>query len=174
MTSTSTEVEPAPVFVDETGLRGRRLRGFGWLVGVICTGCVVAMVSGLVGTQSQAPALTVPGSANTTPPSQYLNAPLPAAPGKSATATSGATAPVTGTTGSGTAGTGTTTSVTGATGSGSAAGSGTAGSGTTTSVTGATGSGTAGSGTSTSVTGTTGAGTAASNSVTATEPATAQ
>jgi hypothetical protein len=92
MTSTSTEVEPAPVFVDQTGTRGRRLRGLGWLVGVLCAGCVVAMVSGLVGTQSQAPALTVPATADTTPPSQYLNAPLPAAPGaaepgQSATAT---------------------------------------------------------------------------------------
>ncbi|MFF2364945.1 hypothetical protein ACFVU0_19970 [Streptomyces sp. NPDC058122] len=81
MTSTSTEVEPAPVFVDQTGQRGRRLRGLGWLVGILCAGCVVAMISGLVGTQSQAPALTIPGTANTTPPSQYLNAPLPAAPG---------------------------------------------------------------------------------------------
>ncbi|MEY2248481.1 hypothetical protein [Streptomyces sp. BF23-18] len=92
MTSTSTEVEPAPVFVDQTGMRGRRLRGLGWLVGILCAGCVVAMVSGLVGTQSHAPALTVPATADTTPPSQYLNAPLPAAPGaarpgQSATAT---------------------------------------------------------------------------------------
>ncbi|MER7177915.1 hypothetical protein ABT404_00195 [Streptomyces hyaluromycini] len=111
MTSTSTEVESAPVFVDQSGLRGRRLRGLGWLVGVICAGCVVAMISGLVGTQSQAPALTVPSTANTTPPSQYLNAPLPAAPGaaepgKSTTATattSDAPAPVTAVTAAGTA-----------------------------------------------------------------------
>ncbi|WP_339130624.1 hypothetical protein WJM95_17310 [Streptomyces sp. f51] len=115
MTSTSTEVEPAPVFVDQTGQRGRRLRGLGWLVGILCAGCVVAMVSGLVGTQSQAPALTVPASADTTPPSQYLNAPLPAAPGAAGNtpataATSDATASVTGglpsataTTGAGTA-----------------------------------------------------------------------
>lgn len=81
MTRTSTAVEPAPVFVDQTGQRGRRMRGFGWLVGILCAGCVVAMVSGLVGTQSQAPALTVPGTADTKPPNQYLNAPLPAAPG---------------------------------------------------------------------------------------------
>ncbi|MER7682188.1 MULTISPECIES: hypothetical protein [unclassified Streptomyces] len=106
MTSASTEVESAPVFVDQTGLRGRRLRGFGWLLGLVCTGFVVAMVSGLAGTQSQAPALTVPGTANTTPPGQYLNAPLPAAPGvpkprPSTTApatTSDATAPGTATT----------------------------------------------------------------------------
>lgn len=111
MTSTSTEVEPAPVFVDQTGLRGRRLRGLGWLVGAICAGCVVAMISGLVGTQSQAPALTVPGTADTTPPSQYLNAPPPAAPGapesgKSTTATAtrpDVTASVTATTATGTA-----------------------------------------------------------------------
>jgi hypothetical protein len=81
MTSSSTEVEPSPVFVDQTGLRGRRLRGLGWLVGIVCTGFVVAMIFGRVGTQSQAPGLTVPHTANTTPPSQYLNAPLPAAPG---------------------------------------------------------------------------------------------
>ncbi|MER6980009.1 hypothetical protein ABT317_24320, partial [Streptomyces carpinensis] len=73
MTSASAEVEPAPVFVDQTGLRGRRLRGFGWLLGIVCTGFVLAMTSGLLGTQSQAPALTVPGTADTTPPSQYLN-----------------------------------------------------------------------------------------------------
>ncbi|MGW5279359.1 hypothetical protein ACWERI_07855 [Streptomyces collinus] len=81
MTSSSTEVEASPVFVDQTGLRGRRLRGLGWLVGIVCTGFVVAMFFGLVGTQSQAPGLTVPHTADTTPPSQYLNAPLPAAPG---------------------------------------------------------------------------------------------
>ncbi|MER5603143.1 hypothetical protein [Streptomyces sp. NPDC002265] len=98
MTSTSTEVEPAPVFVDQTGQRGRRLRGFGWLVGIVCTGCVVAMISGLIGTQSQAPALKVPGTANTTPPGQYLDAPLPAAPGAAGPAepAEGATATATG------------------------------------------------------------------------------
>ncbi|MET8134515.1 hypothetical protein ABZV24_21615 [Streptomyces sp. NPDC005251] len=111
MTSASTEVESAPVFVDQSGLRGRRLRGLGWLLGIICTGFVVAMISGLIGTQSQAPALMVPGTANTTPPSQYLNAPLPAAPGaakpgKSTTApaaASDATASVTATPAAGTA-----------------------------------------------------------------------
>jgi len=85
MTSAPTAAEPAPVFVDQTGQRGRRLRGLGWLVGVVCAGCVVAMVSGLVGTQSQAPALTVPRTADTKPPNQYLNAPPPAAPGTAAT-----------------------------------------------------------------------------------------
>ncbi|MEU8712013.1 hypothetical protein ACIBCP_17805 [Streptomyces sp. NPDC051287] len=95
MTSASTEVDPAPVFVDQTGLRGRRLRGLGWVLGLVCTGFVVAMVSGLAGTQSQAPALTVPGTADTTPPGRYLNAPLPAAPGtaRSAPDTAAVTTP---------------------------------------------------------------------------------
>ncbi|MEV7031042.1 hypothetical protein AB0N99_12520 [Streptomyces sp. NPDC093272] len=95
MTSASTEVDPAPVFVDQTGLRGRRLRGLGWVLGLVCTGFVVAMVSGLAGTQSQAPALTVPGTADTTPPGRYLNAPLPAAPGtaRSASDTTAVTTP---------------------------------------------------------------------------------
>ncbi|WP_086727694.1 hypothetical protein [Streptomyces carpinensis] len=93
MTSASAEVEPAPVFVDQTGLRGRRLRGFGWLLGIVCTGFVLAMTSGLLGTQSQAPALTVPGTADTTPPSQYLNAPLPAAPGVAKSTTAPAATP---------------------------------------------------------------------------------
>jgi hypothetical protein len=93
MSSASTEVEAAPVFVDQTGLRGRRLRGLGWLLGMVCTGLVVAMISGLVGTQSQAPALTVPGTADTTPPSQYLNAPLPAAPGAARSTTAAAATP---------------------------------------------------------------------------------
>ncbi|MFJ3667036.1 hypothetical protein ACIPSE_11320 [Streptomyces sp. NPDC090106] len=89
MTSTFTEVEPTPVFVDQTGQRGRRLRGLGWLLGIACTGLVVAMTSGLVGTQSQAPALDVPATADTTPPSQYLNAPLPTAPGVAGSVASG-------------------------------------------------------------------------------------
>ncbi|MEU9976728.1 hypothetical protein [Streptomyces sp. NPDC051014] len=95
MTSASTEVDSAPVFVDRTGLRGRRLRGLGWVLGLVCTGFVVAMVSGLAGTQSQAPALTVPGTADTTPPGRYLNAPLPAAPGaaRSAPDTTAVTTP---------------------------------------------------------------------------------
>ncbi|WP_328554328.1 hypothetical protein [Streptomyces sp. NBC_00358] len=164
MTSASTEVETAPVFVDQSGQRGRRLRGLGWLLGIICTGFVVAMVSGLVGTQSQAPGLTVPGTANTTPPSQYLNAPLPAAPGVAepgSTTTAPATtsdviasvtaAPTAGT--AGTAGTAATNSVSGVTASVTATPA--AGTAATSSVSGATAS----------VTATPAAGTAATSSV---------
>lgn len=82
MTSTLSEVEPSPVFVDESGRRGRRLRGLGWVFGVAFVGMTLAMVSGLLGTQSDAPSFTVPGSADTLPPGQYVDAPLPAPPGK--------------------------------------------------------------------------------------------
>lgn len=82
MTSPRMEVEPSPVFVDRTGRRGRRLRGLGWVFGIVCVGFAVAMISGLLGIQSQAPALVVPDTADTTPPSQYVNAALPSPPGK--------------------------------------------------------------------------------------------
>ncbi|WP_406432868.1 hypothetical protein [Streptomyces sp. NBC_01589] len=82
MTSTLTEVEASPVFVDRTGRRGRRLRGLGWVFGVAFVGAAVAMISGLLGTQSQAPAFEVPDTADTAPPGRYVNAPLPSPPGR--------------------------------------------------------------------------------------------
>ncbi|MFD5522219.1 hypothetical protein [Streptomyces sp. NPDC127066] len=166
MTSTSTEVEPAPVFVDQTGARGRRLRGLGWLVGVLCAGCVVAMVSGLVGTQSQAPALTVPATADTTPPSQYLNAPLPAAPG-AAEPGQGATATAT-TTDAAASATATTTATAGTTESTTVVDTGPTA--TATAAAGTTVSGTVTDTGPTATATTTAAGTAASTPATATVP----
>ncbi|MFF4648893.1 hypothetical protein [Streptomyces sp. NPDC001380] len=137
--SAPAEVDASPVFVDRTGRRGRRLRGLGWVVGVVCVGFAVAMIAGLVGVQSQAPSFAVPDTANTTPPSQYVNAPLPSPPRGTrprpgrvpaggpgpAAGPAGAAGGATG--GSGTlagAGAGTTTGTT--TGAGTAAGTGTA------------------------------------------------
>ncbi|MER8182095.1 hypothetical protein [Kitasatospora sp. NPDC094015] len=51
---------PAPVFVDQSGTRGRRMRGVGWLIGVLTAVLAATMTSGLVGLQSQAPALRIP------------------------------------------------------------------------------------------------------------------
>lgn len=82
MTSTMTEVEASPVFVDQTGRRGRRLRGFGWVFGAAFVGLALAMISGLLGTQSEAPGFAVPDTADTEPPGQYVNAPQPSPPGK--------------------------------------------------------------------------------------------
>ncbi|MEU6757129.1 hypothetical protein [Streptomyces sp. NPDC046685] len=51
---------PAPVFVDQSGLRGRLLRGLGWPVSVVGAILAVAMGSSLIGVQADAPAMSVP------------------------------------------------------------------------------------------------------------------
>lgn len=56
----SGESAPAPVFVDQSGLRGRLLRGFGWPVSVIGAILAVAMGSSLIGVQADAPAMGIP------------------------------------------------------------------------------------------------------------------
>ncbi|WP_030767781.1 hypothetical protein [Streptomyces sp. NRRL F-2664] len=54
------EPAPAPVFVDQSGLRGRLLRGLGWPVSVIGAVLAVAMGSSLIGMQADAPAMSIP------------------------------------------------------------------------------------------------------------------
>ncbi|MFJ6938670.1 hypothetical protein [Streptomyces sp. NPDC101132] len=66
------EPAPAPVFVDQSGTRGRLLRGFGWPVSLIGAVLAVAMGSSLVGVQADAPAMGVP--------EQPTWAPAPATP----------------------------------------------------------------------------------------------
>ncbi|WP_284581602.1 hypothetical protein [Streptomyces sp. 2P-4] len=58
--SASGEPVPAPVFVDQSGLRGRVLRGFGWPVSIVGAVLAVAMGSSLIGVQADAPAMVVP------------------------------------------------------------------------------------------------------------------
>ncbi|WP_328863966.1 hypothetical protein [Streptomyces virginiae] len=58
--SNSREPAPAPVFVDQSGLRGRLLRGFGWPVSVVGAVLAVAMGSSLIGVQADAPAMGIP------------------------------------------------------------------------------------------------------------------
>ncbi|WP_030200370.1 hypothetical protein [Streptomyces sp. NRRL S-87] len=58
---------PAPVFVDQSGLRGRLLRGFGWPVSVVGAILAVAMGSSLIGVQADAPAMGVPPQPSTSP-----------------------------------------------------------------------------------------------------------
>ncbi|NML51558.1 hypothetical protein HHL19_15940 [Streptomyces sp. R302] len=67
------EPAPAPVFVDQSGLRGRLFRRFGWPVSAVGAILAAAMGSSLIGTQSQAPAMDIP------PKSPYLptGGPLP-------------------------------------------------------------------------------------------------
>nr|WSW47970.1 hypothetical protein OG296_35495 [Streptomyces sp. NBC_01001] len=54
------EFAPAPVFVSQSGLRGRLLRGFGWPVSVVGAVLAVAMGSSLIGVQADAPAMGIP------------------------------------------------------------------------------------------------------------------
>ncbi|MET9726903.1 hypothetical protein [Streptomyces zaomyceticus] len=54
------EPAPAPVFVDQSGLRSRLLRRFGWPVSVVGAILAAAMGSSLVGMQSEAPAMEIP------------------------------------------------------------------------------------------------------------------
>ncbi|MDX2561705.1 hypothetical protein PV371_18845 [Streptomyces sp. TX20-6-3] len=54
------EPAPAPVFVDQSGLRSRLLRRFGWPVSVVGAILAAAMGSSLIGVQSDAPAMGIP------------------------------------------------------------------------------------------------------------------
>ncbi|MFD5143756.1 hypothetical protein [Streptomyces sp. NPDC058401] len=65
--SSSEEPLPDPVFVDQSGLRGRLLRGLGWPVSVIGAVLAVAMGSSLVGLQADAPAMGIPAQPSLSP-----------------------------------------------------------------------------------------------------------
>ncbi|PBC77300.1 hypothetical protein BX265_2043 [Streptomyces sp. TLI_235] len=54
--------EAAPVFVDQSGARGRRLRGLGWLVGGGGLLFTAGMIGSLFGAVAQAPPLQLPES----------------------------------------------------------------------------------------------------------------
>ncbi|GGP68184.1 hypothetical protein GCM10010278_52270 [Streptomyces melanogenes] len=52
-----------PVFVDESGRRGKNLRRLGWVFGLACTCYAVMLVGSLMGGSSRAPWLGIPGPA---------------------------------------------------------------------------------------------------------------
>ncbi len=86
------EPAPAPVFVDQSGLRGRLLRGFGWPVSVVGAILAVAMGSSLIGVQADAPAMGIPAQPSRPP------APSPSpVPSLSPTASSASSSPRTAT-----------------------------------------------------------------------------
>ncbi|TDU74964.1 hypothetical protein EDD91_1628 [Streptomyces sp. KS 21] len=86
------EPAPAPVFVDQSGLRGRLLRGFGWPVSVIGAVLAVAMGSSLIGVQADAPAMGIPAQPSRPP------APSPSpVPSQSPTPSSASSSPRTAT-----------------------------------------------------------------------------
>ncbi|MFJ8130082.1 MULTISPECIES: hypothetical protein [Streptomyces] len=54
------EPVPAPVFVDQSGLRSRLFRRLGWPVSVVGAILAAAMGGSLIGMQSDAPAMEIP------------------------------------------------------------------------------------------------------------------
>nr|WSX48456.1 hypothetical protein OG409_05545 [Streptomyces sp. NBC_00974] len=71
------EPAPAPVFVDQSGLRGRLLRGFGWPVSVVGAILAVAMGSSLIGVQADAPAMGIPAQPSWPPAPSPTSSPTP-------------------------------------------------------------------------------------------------
>lgn len=86
------EPAPAPVFVDQSGLRGRLLRGFGWPVSVFGAILAVAMGSSLIGVQADAPAMGIPPQPSR-PPAPSLSPSPSSASSAPRTATRSATPP---------------------------------------------------------------------------------
>jgi cytoskeletal protein RodZ len=80
---------PGPVFVDSSGRRGRGLRLFGWLVGVVCVGFAAVLVTTLMSARSDAPQLDIPDQQQQ---STVPSAPRAPAPSKPAVPSSGAPA----------------------------------------------------------------------------------
>ncbi|MFJ2441165.1 MULTISPECIES: hypothetical protein [unclassified Streptomyces] len=58
------EGSEGPVFVDETGRRSRKLRRAGWVVALACACYAVTVVAALIGGDSNAPWLPIPGLAD--------------------------------------------------------------------------------------------------------------
>ncbi|MEU6707512.1 hypothetical protein [Streptomyces wuyuanensis] len=53
-----------PVFVDESGRRSKKFRRIGWVLALACAGYAVTLVVALVGGNSSAPSLLIPGPAD--------------------------------------------------------------------------------------------------------------
>lgn len=71
----SPEVEPAPapVFVDQSGLRSRLFRRFGWPVSVVGAILAAAMGGSLIGVQSDAPAMGIPPKPSFVPTMSHVS-----------------------------------------------------------------------------------------------------
>ncbi|MEV7088755.1 hypothetical protein AB0O07_23195 [Streptomyces sp. NPDC093085] len=75
------ELEPeapeGPVFVDESGRRSKKLRRAGWVVAAACACYAVTVVAALVGGDSSAPWLPIPGLADKKNPDTVQIQPAP-------------------------------------------------------------------------------------------------
>lgn len=72
------DASDGPVFVDESGRRGRRYRRIGMAAGVACAGYAVVIVATLLSGNSNAPWLPVPGQQKDRPAGQVDTSPQPA------------------------------------------------------------------------------------------------
>ncbi|QKW22792.1 hypothetical protein HUT16_30185 [Kitasatospora sp. NA04385] len=83
------EPAPEPVFVDQSGLRGRLLRGLGWPISLVGAVLAVAMGGSLIGVQADAPPLVIPPQPTQAPAAAPAASPAPSAsPSASASASS--------------------------------------------------------------------------------------
>lgn len=70
-----------PVFVDSSGRRSKKLRRAGWVVSIACACYAVAVISALVGGDSSAPWLRIPGLAEEERADKVVVQPTPTAGG---------------------------------------------------------------------------------------------
>ncbi|AUG81020.1 hypothetical protein CFP65_6364 [Kitasatospora sp. MMS16-BH015] len=91
------EPAAAPVFVDQSGQRGRMFRGLGWPVTVAGGLLAAAMAGSLIGVQSDAPAMGIPAQPTSAPTPSVTPAPAlpvtPAAPSSAPPAPSASATP---------------------------------------------------------------------------------
>ncbi|WP_157815414.1 hypothetical protein [Kitasatospora sp. CB02891] len=80
---------PEPVFVDESGLRGRLLRGLGWPVSVVGAVLAVAMGGSLIGVQADAPAMEIPAQPAPAAAASAAPSPSPSASPSASASSSG-------------------------------------------------------------------------------------
>ncbi|MFE2939137.1 hypothetical protein ACFXKG_08765 [Streptomyces sp. NPDC059255] len=80
------EAPEGPVFVDESGRRSKKLRRAGWVVAIACACYAVTVVAALVGGDSSAPWLQIPGLADKKKPDTVQIQPAPSgSPSEAAT-----------------------------------------------------------------------------------------
>ncbi|WP_199550849.1 hypothetical protein [Streptomyces sp. N35] len=80
------EAADKPVFVDESGSRGRRIRRMGWIAGFVCAVYAVVLVATLVSGTSDAP--WMPGIGEDSKPAGKVKpSPMPTGPGETTSGT---------------------------------------------------------------------------------------
>ncbi|MFF3749982.1 hypothetical protein ACFYYH_05880 [Streptomyces sp. NPDC002018] len=74
---TGPEISDGPVFVDASGRRGKTFRRAGWVVAIACACYAVTLVGALIGGNSSAPWLQIPGLADKQKPDTVEIQPAP-------------------------------------------------------------------------------------------------